>query len=243
MENKTFNLIEEKINKNVEETMKWFTETGTLISDAYNKQLQLGFQFSNKIMASISGTENSPVKFFEKNIELFKTNLTKYNALAKEMIVNSFDLSSKPADKEKIEKSVDIFKRIATAISETINEQNKVFTELNEKYFASVTNQFKDSNIKEFSDKLQGILKENVKISEISIKKIIDSYTSKSDFSSDANKKLIDEINNLIDSTTKTTMDFWSKMPENMKFTEAEVVEPDNVSDAGKSSKKTNTKK
>jgi len=233
----------ENFKKKVDETTKWFTETGSLMTDAYNKQLQMGFDFYNTLMKTAGISENSPSKFLEKNIELFKSNISKYSNLSKDMLKNSFDLSFINNSKKDATAGFDVFKNIAGVISDTLNKQSVLLTELNQKYFDSISKEFKVTNIKEFSQKLEEILKENLKKSKETGEKILASYTEKADFSKEANKKLLSEMNSIIDTTTKTILDFWTKIPKMMKFEKDEVEIVSTTEESKTSSKKTSSKK
>ena len=219
MDTKNFKQAEETFRKSAEDSMKWFSESAKAITATYNKQLELSSDIYKKFMeASLNaGKENNfkPVmELFHKRIELFKTGLEKNSSLFKELIKTSVENFSKSSDglwsAEKTE-----------MIMKTCRKQLELLTDSHQDYFDMLSKQMKEANVnidwKKINEKFHNNLNESMEASQASIKSILESYKKQADTSSEANKKLLAEINKLIDTSSSTTVAFWKEMMETIK--------------------------
>lgn len=214
MNNEHFKQAEETFKKNVDNSMKWFEETTTLMVDSFNRQITFGFDIYRKWMDTVLKVDENPFKTFEKNFDMFKMNVNKINDLSKDLIKTILDSFSIKNGNNQFKSSVELTNQITEAITEAINNQIKLTVEYNEKYFVTVSKQFRDSEVDfvAFSQKLQKMLENNMEVSRESIKTILETYHKQTNSSAEATEKLLNDINNLIDFMNKGTINYWEEL-------------------------------
>ncbi len=225
MENKNFKQAEETLRKSMEDSKKWFSESSKTITETYNKQMDLSAGIYKKIIGSsfLSGGEennfNNMFEIFQEKIEFFKNNIENSSSLFKDMAKTIFNpLSKGESGKWPLENT--------EAITETFRKQMELLANANKNYFDSINKPVKMENVnidfKLLSDKFQKNAIDNMEASQKSIKAILESFSKHKGSSSDANKNLLGEINNLIDVSTNRTLSFWTEMLETINISKKE---------------------
>ena len=203
MEQKTIPGATEAFQQNVNNAIKWFTDTTTAVNENYSKQFDIGVGLYKKFIGTTMNleTDGSTIALFQKNVE-------RVSDLARETMKTVVDAFSKQISAEVPTRDV------WDAIMKTSTKQAEMMAAFNQKYFELFGQQLDASgmNFNAFSDKFQKTTDSNLKSWRESIKTIIESYTVQTSSVLETNKALLHEINRQIDSMTESCLKLYLEL-------------------------------
>jgi len=184
MEQTNLTKTSEMLNETNQIATKWFNDANTSMMNIFKKQLNTSMDFYNNLFNSFSGLSknnwgtsfNSPLT---NSNEIMKSMFSMFNF---KMDGNSSNPFSTPFD--------NIYKQML---------------DLNNNWMSSMQKEFKDrrSEWSETSEKYRGLMEEELKATRNILNSMMEAYNKQMDFSSEANKKLLQEIDGQFNSISK----------------------------------------
>lgn len=193
--------------------MKWFTDNTLKMTDMYTQQLNQSFEAYNKFFKSTfpaGKTGWSPTETVseavKKNTELFLNNLKTFSEKSQETINNTISTFTEFNKKNEFpEGSIkNIVNTYENQILQMIDYNKQLFETLEKELHS------KHFDIDELIEKSAKKMKHDFETSREAVKKFIDTYSNKTDYSLGANKKLVEEINKQIEHLVASNKDFWA---------------------------------
>ena len=193
--------------------MKWFTDNTLKMTEMYTKQMNQSVEAYNKFfntsfpIGKTGWVPNETLSdIIKKNTELFLHNLKTFSEKSQETVNNAISTFSDFNTKNDI--SGGSIKNIVSTYENQILQMidyNKQLFETLEKELHS-----KHFDIDDLIEKSAKKMKHDFETSREAVKKFIDTYGTKTDFSLNANKKLVEEINGQIEKLVESNKEFWT---------------------------------
>lgn len=202
-----------KINELENNAMKWFTDNTLKMTEMYTKQINQSVEAYNKFFNTsfpIGKTGWNPNEtisdVMKKNAELFLNNLKMFSEKSQETIDNSISTFSDFNKKHDLSEGT--IKNIVT----TYENQILQMIDYNKQLFGTLEKELhsKHFDVDDLIEKSANKMKHDFETSREAVKKFIETYSTKTDFSLNANKKLIEEINKQIEKLVESNKEFWT---------------------------------
>ncbi|OFY87738.1 MAG: hypothetical protein A3F72_02535 [Bacteroidetes bacterium RIFCSPLOWO2_12_FULL_35_15] len=202
----------ETLDEGINLATKWVNENTKMAADTFQKQMSqtidMVTKFFNPAM-SVRKTGWMPgenlTELYTKNGELFFKNLKSFSEISQKMMntmFNSFNDYSKQTGYTK--GSFD-------AVMETFEKQVGQMVDYNKQLYFTLRKDFGAQHLEmgAYNEKFEEKMKNDFETSRNAMKKILETYSTKTDFSLDSNKKLIQGINKQIENVMESNKELW----------------------------------
>lgn len=193
--------------------MKWFTDNTLKMTEMYTKQINQSFETFNKFFSTgfplgkTGWMPNETVsEVLKKNTEMFLHNLKTFSEKSEETINNTISTFTD------FNKKNDFSEGGIKNIVNTYEDQILQMIDYNKQLFETLEKELhsKHFDIDALIEKSAKKMKQDFETSRDAVKKFIETYSTKTDFSPSANKKLVEEINKQIEHLVESNKEFWT---------------------------------
>src|ERR1035437_2562326 len=198
----------ERVQDAIKQTSELFTKTTASLMEAYNKQLNTGYEFYKKLAETAQHDGKT------KWTDMIKESTTSYQ----KAINSTLNLS-----KEITEKTFSVFtenewsplsKKSADAILNIFTKQAEQAKDFGTQFLNSLKNEdvLSADSFKKQSTRFNELMREGMKSSETNIKELIAAYNEQATYTQEATKKLMNNIQQQTDSLAKTHAKFTEEL-------------------------------
>lgn len=193
--------------------MKWFTDNTLKMTEMYSKQMNQSLEAYNKFFSTSfpigkTGWMSNEIvsEALKKNTEIFLNNLKTFSDKSQETINNTISTFSD------FNKKNDFSEGSIKNIVNTYEDQILQMIDYNKQLFERLEKELhsKHFDIDALIEKSAKKMKHDFESSRDAVKKFIEAYSTKTDFSLNANKKLVEEINKQIENLVASNKEFWT---------------------------------
>lgn len=217
MTTQTFAEATERVQEAMKETSDLFTKTTASIMDAYNKQMNTGYEFYKKLAETAQNDGKT------KWAELVKESTASYQKavnstlnLSKEITEKTFSVFAENEWSPLSKKSADAILNIFTKQAEQARDFGAQFlNSLKSEDFLSA------DSFKKQTARFNELMRESIKESEGSIKDLIAAYNEQASYTQETTKKLMNNIQQQSDSLAKTHAKFTEELMSTLKENKA----------------------
>lgn len=217
MSTKTFSETQEKVNKAFKETSDHFTKNTSLLMDSYSEQMNKGYEFYKKMTEAAKHDGKDKWEDMTKDsADFFEKAITSTSKLSKEIMEKTFSVFSEKEWSSLSKKSIDEILNIFTKQAEQSRDFGVQFLDVMEK-----DEVLSPENFKKQSDRFNKLINESIHDSGSTIKELIASYNGQASFTQEANKKLMNNIHQQMDSLAKAHQKFTEDLTSIIKEKQA----------------------
>lgn len=217
MSTKTFSETQEKVNKAFKETSDLFIKTSSSLMDSYSEQMNKGYEFYKKMTEAAKHDGKDKWEDMTKDsADFLEKAITSTSKLSKEIMEKTFSVFSEKEWSSLSKKSIDEILNIFTKQAEQSRDFGVQFLEVMEKGEV-----LSPENFKKQSDRFNKLINESIHNSGSTIKDLIASYNKQASFTQEANKKLMNNIQQQMDLLAKAHQKFTEDLTSIIKEKQA----------------------
>lgn len=217
MSTKTFSETQEKVNKAFKETSDLFTKTTSSLMDSYSEQMNKGYEFYKKITETAKHDGKDKWAYMTKDsADFFEKAINNTLNLSKEIVEKTFSVFSEKEWSSLSKKSVDDILDVFAKHAEQSRDFGVQFLEAMEKGEVLSPETFKKQ-----SDRFNKLINESIHDSGSTIKDLIASYNKQASFTAETNKKLMNNIQQQMNSLAKAHQKFTEDLTSIIKEKQA----------------------
>lgn len=200
----------EALNKNIKSMMKWFQDTTLEMLETQNKQLKATNELYSKSLNNCF--EDIKKNDFTRPFNMPKEMIEMMQKNTKDFVINSNAAIKKMIDFGQKQNSGSFSTDFLNKMSETFNKQVEAITEANQNYFDNFYKQVDTSTFSPSFDKLKTAFETNFKSSKKTMQDIVDSYSKQNHPTTEANKKMMDDLNKNMTTMAENNLKLWSEL-------------------------------
>lgn len=200
----------EALNKNVKNMLKLFQDTSLEIMETQTKQLKVANEMFSKALNNYF--DEIKKSDFNESFNVSKEMMETMQKNTKDFMSKYNDASKKIMEFGQSKKADSYLNDFLSKITETFNKQIVDLTTVNKNYFNSLNS---STTFSPLLDKLKTEFDTNFKSSKKTMQDIVDSYSQLKTPTTEANKKVLDDLNKNMTTMAENNLKLWSELISN----------------------------